>query len=144
MNKQRLLALADTIATKKWAIDDEDPQGNNFDMCHVFLGRDCNTPACICGWAIFLWATEEQKEEFAKKPPKQQFALGAEILGLGFWNSHRLFNHESDDGNESMLEYITPERAAKTIRHYVASGIVEWPEAWELKEEARKWREEHD
>ena len=87
MNKERLLKIADVIEAYPRMYN----QGDYGDQCFVedvdeFVD-DCGTPACIAGWAIYLFG--EDIDEGSKYTWYNPASYAAELLGIN--NNRQLY-----------------------------------------------------
>jgi hypothetical protein len=109
MNTENIIALADLIETL--------PQAGFGSREGFFMGNwrhDCGTPSCIAGWAVHLAGIDCSRSQVADK--------AADWLDL-------YFEDEAQDLFEpSHLPYeaITPQHAAKVLRHLAETGVVDW------------------
>ena len=110
---------------------------------------ECGTPACIAGWALALFSPEAIKlpngnYDVSNVPGADYDAAGAaaELLGIAVDDGYALFTPEfyvedEDDwdadykaneyGND---EFISPRRAANTLRRLAKTGVIDW-NGWE-------------
>lgn len=80
---------------------------------------NCNTVACIAGWANALNANL----------PNATFGFARSFLGLDEAQGDQLFyasNHPDAEDGMGPLDYIEPFRAVRTLRHLAATGEVDW------------------
>lgn len=109
MNKERVLHLADYIE-KLPKVSKENPTGfTMMDFTH-----NCGAPACIAGWAAYLADTTDEIDVFR---------CGAEYLELSKREAYQLFTM---DNTEIPLSSVTPEQAAKVLRHLAETDEVNW------------------
>jgi hypothetical protein len=96
----------------------------------------CKTACCIAGAAI-----QFERSHRGESPIKSRRCMGdihldaIRILGINFSEAHGLFfgNGYIDGSISSVkgsfrggLNSITPEIAARTIRHFIATGDIDW------------------
>jgi hypothetical protein len=104
---------------------DEQAFGFGFNMRDYFHNDDpdaetdtepfCNSTCCIAGAAVALSRSLKVSGAYQ--------TLGAQALGLDELTSMRLF-HAPGSGQE--LRDISPQRAARVVRHLIATGNVDW------------------
>ena len=132
MNKERIRKLADVIEKLEssdkvpprphtdYTILDPSEQrledAQYFDMRRVSFA--CGSPACIAGWAAYLFAD------------KQMGSTAQSLLEIDSIEAEQLFvptNYNADytayPGEEG---WISPHRAAKVLRNFADTGIVDW------------------
>lgn len=113
MNRERILALADLIEQQPHTEIGAASGFNMEDFTHP-----CGTPACIAGWAAFMF---DKEFEPGKTTMKYSEHAGM-LLGLDYRKAADLFLLTPGIG----LEEITPAHAATTLRHLAETGDVEW------------------
>lgn len=120
MNKENILAVAD-------AIENLSISGLKFDMCVSFYAENCQTVACIAGWAFVL---EHGGVEKARKMGLYDVSYqAASWLGIDHTQQMELFRFHGRsipelDGLD--LGDVTSEQAVKVLRHLAESGEVDW------------------
>jgi hypothetical protein len=109
MNTENIIALANLIETL--------PQAGFGSKEGFFMGNwrhDCGTPSCIAGWAVHLAGIDCSRSQVATK--------AADWLDLDIEDEQELF----DPGHHLPYEAITPQHAAKVLRHLAETGVVDW------------------
>jgi hypothetical protein len=121
MNKERVLALAELIE-KQPHVGKEEETTEGFDMAQWF--HPCGTPACIAGWTLALKYGDWTPALQDKRGAGGVEADAADYLGLEGTQSAQLFfvGHEA----EKSLADVTPQDAAKLLRHFAETGKVDW------------------
>lgn len=117
MNRLRILELADRIENLEHVSSNEiEPPSNSFNMeLFTFSGPEtCGTPACICGWAVYLWGSYSIKERIGS-------SHGEKVLDITREQAQRLFFPRGADRR-------TPEEAANVLRRFAETGQVYWDE----------------
>ena len=122
MNKRNVLLLADHIE----GLEDtelKDDQG----FCMQGFVHECETPACIAGWARHL-AGASLSDIGTGGGAVEHARLW---LGLSAHpDSNDLFVPQSEDADwragPDDKGYITAKRAARTLRHLAYAGKVDW------------------
>lgn len=117
MNKARLLKLADHVEKLEHS---NAPTLSEKDNCHFTLERyqyRCGAPACIAGHAKELWGSKEIESSFK---------VASRVLSLNWDQARMLFVPAG-----FFYQDITPQMAAKVIRHFVKTGEVDYNIAWE-------------
>ena len=133
MNTERILHLANVIETLEPLHPEEviELEANTpdfqaidaFSMAQFYY--ECGTPACIAGWADFLWSADHTDDFHTGERAR-------DILGLEEDLSHELFEPafvygEVDIGAfDYEKEFISPERAAAVLRNLANTGVVDW------------------
>ena len=107
MNTENIIALADLIETL--------PQAGFGSKEGFFMGNwrhACGTPSCIAGWAVHLAGIDCGPHQVPDK--------AADWLDLPIGEEWELFDPD--------LPYssITPQHAAKVLRHLAETGVVDW------------------
>lgn len=120
MNKERILALADDIEQMHHieSIFEElnDPMLTNcFNMGNYRF--NCKAPACIAGHAVAKYQDQYYGES------RDPHIIAREVLGLVQVDARMLFEPAMDLPE---WEKIKPEHAAKVMRQFVETGIVDW------------------
>lgn len=125
MNKERILALADLI--EKQPHQPEFDATSGFDMSCTH--RDCGTPACIAGWA--LWEAQGRPESLVEPPGlwgienNAATYLGLSVPEVSQPSGYPLFYPPET----YKYEGITPAQAASCLRHLAETGEVDWARA---------------
>jgi hypothetical protein len=134
LNKKRLLQLADVLEAH--SIPDV-----GFNMWTFYIELDkaerglrdysnhkCGTVACIAGHTLLLFEENGRRilEERSFVDDISQKA--AEILGLRPWQTSELF-YQTSIPTRGGRQPITPQHAARVIRHLAATGEVDWEKA---------------
>lgn len=81
--------------------------------------NSCDTPACLCGWANFLWGNEFDLSNDT---------TGANALSLSDVTAKELFYPDSAGKD---YQDITPAEAVMCINILINTGEVRWDEAIE-------------
>lgn len=134
MNKQRLLELAD------WLGKGAKHEHVRFNMStfmtfklkdwYAPITKDniCGTVCCIAGCAVQFFAPENcadlTNQELCRPNLVDYKGIAARVLGLGTEQAEALFF--PDRQLISDYSQITPQWAAKVIRHMVETGHVDW------------------
>ena len=113
MNKQRLLALADHLDRLEHTTERTHPHEGHFNLDYITFGYECETPACIAGHVEAIWGSCD-------------YSIGVMQRAGKMLDLDRLIYLELFDPHIPGREEITPQHAAKVLRHYVATGIVDW------------------
>ena len=138
MNVKRILALADTIEElpdfHSTGIGLPNVTGQDSFRMDRFR-HECGAPACMAGWAIYLWGEEDGDRGLIPTP---YLIRAGRILGLMTddrpW---RLFEpHDSPciqrdhdahwSADPTSPAYISNKRAAAQLRHLAKTGEVDW------------------
>jgi len=99
----------------------EDKFVDGFNMSTGIENDGCGTTCCIAGAVVqFHRPTNLDNYEFANWPSVEQEAI--KLLGISDEVAEELFNSPYD----SEVAPVTPEIAAKVIRNFLASGVVDW------------------
>lgn len=105
MNVERIRELANVIEVQPHTrIEDE----TGFNM--RYFEHDCGSPACIGGWANFIWG--KGREDTSTE------ARG--YLGISLEHAESLFFPDFD------MDRITPTHAAAVLRNLADTGKVDW------------------
>lgn len=124
MNKSRLLKLAAHITSPEirprfnmhWFFDSSFSEYVPYDkLIPSAFKHECGTSMCIAGWALALFTKDKTVTELGRNAKE----AAAKVLGLSPLTAHELFIHGSYAGSD-------PDQAARTIRHLVATGKVDW------------------
>lgn len=120
MNKERLEIIATWLeagAPHKHGVD-------GFSMREYRRSDGCDTVCCIAGAAQQFFAPE------AVGLPESIHAAAQLLLDLHDTHADRLFMPLNDfadfSAGPNKPGYVTPMRAAKVIRHLMATGEVDW------------------
>lgn len=121
MNKERVLALAELIE-KQPHVGKEEATTEGFDMAQWF--HPCGTPACIAGWTLALKYGDWSPKLHDKRDARGVEADAADYLGLEGNQSAQLFfvGYKS----EKSFSEVTPQDAAKLLRHFAETGTIDW------------------
>ncbi|MCV0350234.1 MAG: hypothetical protein K5863_09165 [Nitratireductor sp.] len=95
------------------------------------VGFKCNSTACIAGWACLALDYDGtfRKTIRTKEPNGLYEGVAAEILDLDEDTALSLFepmNTDFDDRTDVRWDTITPQQAAKVLRHLAKTGEVDW------------------
>ena len=139
MDTERLRILADTLEKTKdsftmtawiegttvWATDPDDPPTRI-----VQTAEKCGTKACIAGYAVMLFADQQQIDDYYNGDASAA-ELAAKLLGLDEATADQLFTPESDDEDpqaslECSLTDISAYNAADTLRHLADYRSLHW------------------
>lgn len=127
MNINRVNALADLIESLPHT---DYRAAHGFSMsCYVHA---CNTPSCMAGWAA--WEHRGRPEELSLPEVTWDALQFKPIIAdaLAFLEiseeQEKIVKDELFLGDYSFKEsaFITPARAARTLRHFATSGVVDW------------------
>jgi len=127
MNKKNILRLASHIENLKhvnsliWdKFSYEEPEYDKFTMS--YYAANCGTPCCIAGHAAELMLHDRYGKDASLKLVNVP-ALAYEFFGEVFIDDklYRLFVPQLN------LEAITPEVAARVLRHLAETGEIKWP-----------------
>lgn len=130
MNKERILALADLIETLTYRNEDNwAPDSFNMGRYSYTYdpntdeesGHVCDTPACIAGWAYAMKNNFDENLNWIKF----ESGMSAEYLGLTSEQASELFYGRGFSAAKRDIE-VSPEEAAKTLRHLAETGEVDW------------------
>jgi len=120
MNKEKLLELADILERHEGKLPTD--ESITFKMSQFYGHREpCGTVACLAGFTVLLWggaSVEACKEDQLLIPQ-----VAAEILDLKISDRRALFAEHMPFG---FTEPISHEFAAKVIRNFVETGVVDW------------------
>lgn len=116
MNKKRILKLADHIESLPHVADYSSGE-TGFNM--EIFNFNCGTPACICGWAVELWARKDLREN--PSDIDNMLETGQELLGLTEKEAKNLFVPDTDHRK------TTPVIAAQVLRDFAEGGEIDWP-----------------
>ena len=123
MNKERVLKLAQYLEVEPEKYD----QRCYF---HEFVGPppdtsvfDCNTPGCIAGHTVFLFATAEEKE-YINRDVRMKSMRVNEVAqrALEISYSQRIELFDIDPLNSGWDTLISAEVAVRTLRHFAETG----------------------
>jgi len=99
----------------------------SFDMSYFYRETDCGSAACIAG-AVVQFAN---KVDLSTLTQVDILAQARNIINLTYQEADELFApaDESDQLNEYEVQHesISPQWAARTIRHLIATGNIDWP-----------------
>ena len=124
MNKERLIELADKIEKLEHYLgvdDDSKINKEQFSMA-TYYGKTeegCNTPACIAGWAVYLYDKdfdEAVRETGGFLSERAYRLLGVSPKDKEYQDLHKLFHPHN-----VLWRNITPAQAAEATRA-VANG----------------------
>ncbi|TPJ51769.1 MULTISPECIES: hypothetical protein [unclassified Mesorhizobium] len=96
------------------------------------VGFQCNSTACIAGWACLVVGEKGQIRKTArstKDVPSRYEDFAADLLDLDYRTSKQLFEpmnvgpHVNADVD---WDKITPRQAAKVLRHLAKTGEADW------------------
>lgn len=90
--------------------------GTFFQMANYYKDTDCGTVCCIAGLAI---------HQFDDIPTGWYYEQGRRLLDLTDEQAVALFTPPGVSCADNWDEY-TPQRAARVIRHLIATGTVDW------------------
>ena len=135
MNKERILALADAIE-----VSENYNQAHYFSHCGVLgaIEHDektstytCNTPGCVAGHAIALFATQEDLDhlyffQLGTSLRKGYGEIASSLLGLTLHESSVLFAPRAYDFCEAMSFHPTAKEATATLRNFAKTGKIRW------------------
>lgn len=125
--KERILDLADIIEKAK--INVKFSMG---DWVEDHGGLNCQTAACIAGYAVCAAHGEDRAKQAVFRPEGRLKLFpghrgiqdeAARILGLTEEQSDQLFVM---DGWDHPMEKVTKKQAAKVLRHLAETGKVDW------------------
>ena len=134
MNRERILHLAETIEKQEFVpINEGCDAASGFNMSHWFY--PCGAPACIAGWAIFLFPAQIQLSYDG-----DHIYRAARLLGISNSMGTRLFEPRFMHADVGILipgspGFITARHAAAVLRHLVETGEVDWTVGSTLKME---------
>lgn len=120
MNIERLTTLYNMFSTRSFPEDTGFDMGTYLDIGNHFAwtkeGRTaCGTAACVAGFTILLWGDP--------RLPEDPEAQARRLLDLDLLTASKLFMPSTD----MLYGNITPDHAAQTIHHLIATGEVKWP-----------------
>ena len=124
MNKERILELADVIEGKTHHRRGELSLLQRLGGRERFFNMDtynfeCGAPACLAGWAIHLFDDSDDRHLW---PPRRLVETAGRLLGLTHEQASKLFLPDP-----LVRGGISPERAAKTLRHLAKTGkVIYW------------------
>ncbi|TIQ64400.1 MAG: hypothetical protein E5X41_17215 [Mesorhizobium sp.] len=100
------------------------------------VGFQCNSTACIAGWASLVLGENGEIMKTARKTSEvddfyEDFAT--ELLGLDYRTGLELFEpmNQIVELMEADWDEVTPRQAAKVLRHLARTGEVDWSIALE-------------
>lgn len=127
MNRERLLTLADDL--DRHAL----PEGFKFNMCHVLVGGeespnvapDCKAAGCMVGFSALKYlGVEYQPRDYGG------FWVNARGAYLVYAEVYDYFGLTPDQSTMLFYSYvhpsITPTQAARVVRRFVETGLVDW------------------
>lgn len=126
MNKERILALADTIEKAANVVPTRYTNDKLIPLDSFDMGTfKCGTAGCICGWALQVYDPGRIGEIMDNPGPfdraQEWVEAGAEVLGISVDQGHVLFMPE-----DYIMDYVTAHDAAQALRHLAATGEVNW------------------
>ncbi|RWI47582.1 MAG: hypothetical protein EOR25_15640 [Mesorhizobium sp.] len=100
------------------------------------VGFQCNSTACIAGWAsLVLGKNGEIRKTARKKSEVDDFYedFATELLGLDYRTGLELFEpmNQIVELMEADWDEVTPRQAAKVLRNLAKTGEVDWSIALE-------------
>ncbi|RWP44341.1 MAG: hypothetical protein EOR04_05310 [Mesorhizobium sp.] len=100
------------------------------------VGFQCNSTACIAGWASLVLGKNGEIRKTARTTSEvddfyEDFAT--ELLGLDYHTGMRLFEPMNVLIEHGVADWdkVTPRQAAKVLRHLARTGEVDWSIALE-------------
>ena len=131
MNTKLIHEVADTIERLEFGY--EKGQFGMSDFIHSPTEEDpysCHSPACIAGWTCFLADGIVLSDVNPMTDRMTAYERAAELLGLDFEMAGKLFAPIRENAHFEALPgrqgYISPERAAATLRRLADTGVVDW------------------
>ena len=131
MNKDRLLELADEIEPLLWS---HPVDGIEHDFCMYSCLRENETPSCIAAFAVQLFSDNWRKTLSDERRFGGEMAVihaeAQSLLGLEEDVAKELFTPSGANAGAwpGYPGYISPFRAADTIRRLANTGAVNWGE----------------
>ncbi|RWN60170.1 hypothetical protein [Mesorhizobium sp.] len=102
------------------------------DNSNTNVGFQCNSTACIAGWASLVLGKNGEIRKTARRTSEvddfyEDFAT--ELLGLDYHTGMRLFepmNNLIVEMDDTDWDKVTPRQAAKVLRNLAKTGEVDW------------------
>ena len=117
MRKDRIRKLADTIEKCEAVYGDD--QGGDYKFWMGEIQFDCGSPACIAGWAEHIFGEDTDFDLTYLLDISSSDEM--ELIEPRYKN-HAYFPAVRSDHPG----FITPQHAAKVLRHFAETGIVDW------------------
>lgn len=129
MNKERLIELADKIEKLEHYLRvDEDSRINKeqFSMVTYYgkTAEGCNTPACIAGWAVYLY--DKDFDEAVRETDGFLSERAYRLLGVSPEDKEYQDLQELFHPSNVLWRMITPAQAAEATRAVANGTFVSW------------------
>lgn len=137
-NKQALIKVAEWLEDGAKHVNIENGHKiDQFDMEHAVTNNGCGTACCIAGAlvqfegliqpvikgsAIFFDEVDDETDDLVEGVG----SLATNYLGIDKDDAEKLFIPWDHFSAENYSEFSDPERAARVIRHYLDTGVVDW------------------
>jgi hypothetical protein len=128
MNRENILATADAI--EQHLIHDLGFNMKTFgsyvdETCPDYSGHNCNTVACIGGWArlvekISQGVAPEPRSLISMEGTDHAYYTAKEFFGMTNEHAVQMFDPNID------LSKITPAHAVSVLRHFAETNVVDW------------------
>lgn len=135
MRTDRILELADVIERQPEYHSPHRRGESGFTMSRYVHHADCGSPACIAGWAVHKYVPRRYWNQDLVA------SYAREALGLDLVTAKDLFVPRSlaahVQASPGSSRYISPQRAARTLRYLACTGHVDWdaPDGIDVGEE---------